>query len=218
MKTKTIFSKPLTYIMLTIIATCFSCAVPLHRSNMTVSPPGDGASLGDWAQFSAGASLGYGSDSSDDDTVSAFCAGAEFMYNIIGGDEGALYGGLYGSYHTTSADDWDESIIRGGVRARYYDHILPSRRLQAVYGVDIFTETGDREIGMFKDDITGFGGSAVVGLNYNFNENLSLRVDAPVFTTLSRTLEFEGGEVDVDKTWFGINKDNVVALALLFSF
>ncbi|WP_456441779.1 hypothetical protein [Psychroserpens sp.] len=216
MKTKTILSKPLTYIMLAIIVTCFSCG-SIHKSNLIVAPDSGNSSEDDWSQFFVGSSAGYGSTSVEGESASSFCVGAEIMYNLFDSNEGALYGGLYGSYHSTSSDNVDESHFKGGVRGRYFDHIIPSKRLQAVYGVDAFAITGKREFSMSEDDLSGIGASAVVGLNLDFpKSNFSLGLEAPVFNYWNQTFKFDGGEQDVSTTSFGINKNNIVMAYLRF--
>jgi len=218
MKTNTLFSKPLTYVMLAIIITSFSCA-PLHRSNLTVSPNSGDSPDSQWSQFYAGTSAGYGSTSVEGESTSSFCVGAEIMYNFLSSDEGALYGGVFGGYHSTSSDFVDESHLKVGVRGRYFDNIIPSRRLQAVYGVDGYIISGKREFSMSEDDISGTGASAVVGLNWDFPEsNFSLGFEAPVFNYLNQTFEYDGGEIDQSTTSFGLNKNNIVMAYLRFGF
>ncbi|WP_323787490.1 hypothetical protein [Psychroserpens sp.] len=217
MKTKTFFSNPLTYIMLAIIATSFSCA-PIHRSNLTVTPSSIDSVEDEWEQFYAGGSAGYGSNTSEDFTTSSFCFGAELMYNFFGDDNGALYGGIFGNYNSSSSDNVDESLIRGGLRGRYFDHVIPSKRLQAVYGIDLYAGSGQREFSMAKDDVTVTGGSAVVGLNLNFENNLSLGLEAPVFNLWNETYKYDGGEIDVSNTSFGLNKNNIIMAYLRFGF
>ena len=203
--------------MLAIIITSFSCS-PLHRSNLTVAPSSGDSYDYDWEQFYVGGSAGYGSNSSDDFTVSSFCFGAELMYNLFDSDDGAFYAGIFGNYYSSSADNFDESLFRGGLRARYFDHIIPSRRLQAVYGVDLFAGSGKREFSMAEDDVSVTGGSAVVGLNLNFENDLSIGFEAPVFNYWNQTFKYDGGEVDVSNTSFGINKDNIIMAYLRFGF
>ena len=203
--------------MLAIIVTSFSCS-PLHRSNLTVAPSSGDSYDYDWEQFYVGGSAGYGSNSSDDFTVSSFCLGAELMYNLFDSDDGAFYAGIFGNYYSSSADNYDESLLRGGLRARYFDHIIPSRRLQAVYGVDLFAGSGKREFSMAEDDVSVTGGSAVVGLNLNFENDLSIGFEAPVFNYWNQTFKYDGGEVDVSNTSFGINKDNIIMAYLRFGF
>lgn len=217
MKTKTIFSNPLSFLMLAIMATSISCA-PIYKSNLTVNPASEDSGGDQWKPFYAGASAGYGSSTSDDYTVSSLCFGAELMYNFFDNNNGALYGGIFGDYQSSSSDNVDESLIRGGLRARYFDHILPSRRLQAVYGVDIFAGSGKREFSMAEDDVTVTGGSAKLGLNLNFENDMSLGFEAPVFNYWNETYKYDGGEFDVSNTSFGINKNNMVMAYIRFAF
>lgn len=213
MKTNTLFSKPLTYVMLAFIITAFSCA-PLHKSDLVVS----GEANDDWKPFYAGASAGYGSTSVEGESTSAFCVGSEILYNFLQNDNGALYGGVFANYHSSSSDFVDENLIRAGVRGRYFDHIIPSRRLQAVYGVDAYALTGSREFSTVEEDISGIGASAIVGLNYNFNNDLSLGFETSVFNYWNQTFEYDGFEQDVSTTSFGLNKNNIVMAYLRFGF
>ena len=119
---------------------------------------------------------------------------------------------------SSSSDNVDESLIRGGIRGRYFDHVLPSKRLQAVYGIDLYAGSGQREFSMAKDDVTVTGGSAVVGLNLNFENNLSLGLEAPVFNLWNETYKYDGGEIDVSNTSFGLNKNNIIMAYLRFGF
>ncbi|MEY8849505.1 hypothetical protein AB9K26_11850 [Psychroserpens sp. XS_ASV72] len=214
--------KPLITFIPLILLFCFSCRPIMEpmdgREYKLELPPEDKPSKNSWAPFVGGGSLGYGNNSVEGESTSSFCAGGEFMYNFLGNDQGGLYGGAFGNYMTTSSDGFDESLFRVGLRARYFDHIIPSQRLQLSYGADIFAESGEREFSMAKDDISGFGASAKLGLNLNLPDNFSIGVEAPVFTYLNRKYEYNGGEIEQSSTWFGINKDNVVMAYLRFGF
>ncbi len=218
MKTNTLYKKPLTYVVLALIVSSLSCA-PLHNSKYAVTQSNDDTQEDEWSQFFAGASAGYGSTSVEGESTSSFCAGAELMYNFLENENGALYGGLFANYHSSSSDFLDESLFRGGVRARYFDHVIASQRLQAIYGVDASVLSGKREFSTSEDDVSGTALSAVVGLNWDFPQNnFSVGFEAPVFNYWNQTFEFDGGETDVSTTSFGINKNNIVMAYLRFGF
>lgn len=173
-----------------------------------------------WSNYTAGGGVGLGWSDSDGNSTTSYCVSAEFLAKVFGDDKnpnGAGYLGAFATYHGTSSDGLDESLIKAGAKFSYFDRISALNEVQLIYGVQAFYETGSRDISGFEDDITGYGASAYVGVNFRVNNNVSIGVEAPVLTYRSRTFKSSGSEFKVDGFSAAINKDNPITATARFN-
>ncbi len=167
----------------------------------------------EWADYTAGGSAGFGWTDNEGSSETTFCFGAEFLAKVLGENQnpkGAGYLGAYANYHIGNSDNFDESLLRAGVKFSYFDRITPLNEAQLIYGVKAFYETGSRNFSGFDDDVNGFGFTAYTGVNFRACEKASIGLEFPIISFLSRTFEGGGNEFKQDNTSIAINKDNPI--------
>lgn len=171
----------------------------------------------EWADNTLGGSAGFGWGDSNGNSDTSFCFGAEYLHRITGEKQnpnGAGYLGVFANYHNASSDSFDENYLRAGLKYSYFDRFTAFNEVQLVYGANAYYETGSRDFSGFEDDITGYGASLYAGANFRLCDKVSLGVEVPVVSFLSRTFESNGNEFDQDNIWLGVNKDNTVSATL----
>ena len=156
-------------------------------------------------------SAGFGLNSTEGDSETSLCFGAGYNYRISEDNyNGASFLNASAIYHTQSADDRKLNTTNLSLGYTYFDRINKTAELDLTYGIKASYEIGSLENFGVKEDITGYGVSALIGANYNVNENFSIGITVPFLTWSQRTFEFEGNEFEQENTWLGINKDNLV--------
>ena len=171
----------------------------------------------EWADNTIGGSVGFGWEDFDGDSSTSYCFGAEFLHKIVGEDQnpnGAGYIGAFANYHSAKSDNFDESLLKAGVKFSYFDRITALNKVQLIYGANAHYETGNRDFSGFEDDISGFGASIYTGVNIRLCGKASVGLEVPVISYLSRTFESSGSEFDQDQFRVGVNKDNMVSATL----
>jgi len=174
----------------------------------------------EWADYTVGGGAGFGWSDNDGNSATSLCVSAEFLAKVTGEDQnskGAGYLGAFGTYHNTSGDGFNENLTKAGVKFSYFDPIAAFNKAQLIYGVKAFIETGSRDFSGFKDDVTGYGASVYAGVNFRINNKVSIGVEAPVLSYLSRTIDANGTEFKADSFSAAINKDNPVMATVRFN-
>lgn len=189
--------------------------------NLTISGYLDSLEEGvDWADNTIGGSAGFGWNDNDGDSETSFCLSAEFLHKISGEDQnpdGAGYLGAFVSYHNSNSEFFDESYFRAGPKYSYFDRISALNEVQLIYGVKAFYETGSRDFSGFEEDLTGYGASAYTGVNFKISNKVSVGVEVPLLSYLSRTFEANGTEFKTDSFSAAINKDNPITATVRFN-
>ena len=174
----------------------------------------------EWADNTVGGGVGFGWSDIDGNSETSYCIGAEFLHRITGDQQnpnGAGYIGAFATYHAANSDNFDESLLKAGVKYSYFDPITAFNEVQLIYGAKAFYETGTRDFSGFEDDVTGFGACAYAGVNFRLNNKVSIGVEVPVLTYRNRTFESNGTEFKSDSFSAAINKDNPVTATARFN-
>ncbi|EDP72831.1 hypothetical protein FBALC1_17057 [Flavobacteriales bacterium ALC-1] len=175
---------------------------------------GDGV---EWADNTIGGSIGIGWGDVEGNSETSFCLGVEYLYKITGNDQnpnGAGYLGGFGNYHKLKTDNFDESIFRLGAKYSYFDRITAFNEVQLIYGANVYYETGSLGFSGAKEDLSGYGAGIYTGANFRVCDKVSLGVEVPVVSYLSRTFDSGGNEFSQDQIWAGVNKDNSASATL----
>ena len=213
MKFKSLINRLL---IMTILILITSCGRSLYNVKALkeiegISSSEEASNEANWSKHVLGGNLGFGVDSFGDLKTTSLDFGAEYLISLfLNEDEGAGYIGATANYQTVSSDNFDENIFRIGPKLSYFDKVTKSNEVQLVYGVSAYYETGNREFSGSKDDISGYGAYAFIGANFNVNNKFSIGVEAPVFSWSNRTFSSGSGEFEVDNTFLGINKNNIL--------
>ena len=179
-----------------------------NRANYTYYP-----------QNLAGVSAGFGLNSTEGESETSFCIGGEYGYRLSQDNYNrAGYANIFANYSSQSSDQTDQNLISAGLGYTLFDRITANAEVDLTYGVKAFYETGSYESFGFKEDITGYGANLSIGANYNVNDKFAVGVNVPFLSYSQRTYEYNGGEVDVSNTWFGLNKDNMIMAYARFGF
>ncbi|WP_298893692.1 hypothetical protein [uncultured Psychroserpens sp.] len=164
-----------------------------------------------WANSTIGGSAGFGWNDNDGNSETSFCVGAEYLHRISRdkrNPNGAGYVGAYVNYHNSSADNFDESLLRVGAKYTYFDRITAFNEVQLTYGAGAYYDTGSLDFSGFDEDVTGYGASLYFGANFRLCDKASIGVEVPVISFVSRTFESNGNEVTRDNISAMINKNN----------
>lgn len=165
----------------------------------------------EWTNYTVGGGAGFGWSDNDGSSETALCVSAEFLAKVAGDDKnpnGAGYLGAFGTYHNVSGDNFNENTVKAGVKFSYFDRITALNEVQLIYGAKAFYETGKQDFSGFKEDVSGYGISAYTGVNFKISNKVSIGVEIPVLSYLSRTFDANGSEFKEDSFSAAINKDN----------
>ncbi|OUS01581.1 hypothetical protein A9Q86_07345 [Flavobacteriales bacterium 33_180_T64] len=233
MKTKTIFSRLIyTLLFAIVLSVNFGCAalldaelngretipftanglLDLNELNNRAEATEVKLELRDfYSKHLLGTSAGFGLNSTEGESETSFCFGGEYNYRISEDNYNhASYLGAFANYHTQNADERKLNTFRVGAQYTYFDRITKNSELDLTYGIKTHYEFGDLENFGNKEDITGYGASLTIGANYNVNECFSIGIVAPLASWSQQTFEYDGGELEQENTWIGLNKDNMV--------
>lgn len=233
MKTKTIITKFICFILLLgLISTNYGCAaffdaelngqqsIPFTKEglidlNKLSEMAEDELSLSDlrynYAPQFVAASAGFGLNSTEGESETSICVGGEYNYRVSQDNyNGASYVGAFANYHNRSADEFKSNRTQFGLQYTYFDRLTKNAEVDLTYGIKAHYEIGSIENFGFKEDLTGYGASLLVGANYNISDKIAVGVTVPFFNYSEQTYEYEDNETDISNTWFGLNKDNMV--------
>jgi hypothetical protein len=157
------------------------------------------------------ASGGFGLNSTEGESETSFCVGAGYNYRISDDNyNGASYVGAFANHQISSATEYKFNKTQIGLQYNYFDRVTKNGELDFTYGIKVNYETGDVENYGFTEDFTGYGASLIVGANFNINDNISVGATIPFLSHSQRTYKYDGGEIQTDNTWLGLNKDNMI--------
>lgn len=216
MKTQTILSKLIHVVLiLAFLTMAFSCKsffdADIDPPRLVLDDLPEKEPEIEFPKGILGTSAGFGWNSSEDISETAFCFGAEYQFRLSNNNnKGAGYLGGFANYHTEKADDYSLNSLKLGPKYTYYDRLTRNGEVDLTYSLKGHYETGSVENFGNKDDITGYGASASIGVNFNLSSKFSIGVETPVISYWDQTLKYDGGEVNRNQTSIAFNKNNPV--------
>ena len=166
-----------------------------------------------WANYTAGAGVGFGWSDNEGNSETSVCFNAEFLAKVIGGDQnrkGAGYLGAFMKYLNGNSENVDESTVEAGVKFSYFDCITPLNEVQLIYGVNASLLKGSLDFSGFEEDVSGYRVSAYTGVNFKISNKVSIGVEVPVLSYLSTTYEANGTKFSEDLYSAAVNKNNPI--------
>lgn len=126
---------------------------------------------------------------------------------------GAGYNGISGDFLSTNLLDVTLKLLMVSILAKQYQQV----RIQ--YGIFAKYAFGKNKFDDgFKNDITFLTAGVIIGLHILLTTQWSLMVQTNVLTYEEQTNKFDGNESKSNSTFGLINKNNVIALSLVYTF
>lgn len=154
---------------------------------------------------------GLGLDSTEDDNETSYCIGAGYNYRISEDNYNrASYLRGFATQHWKNSDNIESSITRVGAGYTLFDRIDKLGQLDLTYGLDVSYGFGTFENFNVDEDYTELAASFKIGANYQVTDRFAVGITAPVFSWAQQKFKANGFEFEQDRTWVGLNKDNLV--------
>ena len=160
-----------------------------------------------------GAGIGFG----DDDTL--WCLHAAYYLRAAMFSQSALYVSLGILYSGLSGNSFNRSLLELQFRALMFTPITRYNQVNFLYGLMVAYGFGADDFdGGGKTDFTRLTLALVVGFQIILTSTLSLMLQTNVLAHVRNTFKPEsGGEFKTDNTWGFINKNNILALSLVWN-
>lgn len=160
-----------------------------------------------------GAGIGFG----DDDTL--WCLHAAYYLRAAMFNNSALYVSLGILYSGLSSDSFSRSLLEIQFRSLMFTPITRYNQVNFLYGLMLAYAFGADDFdGSGKTDFTRLTLALVVGFQIILTSTLSLMLQTNVLAHVQNTFKPEGGgEFKTDNTWGFINKNNILALSLVWN-
>ncbi|MCD2258306.1 hypothetical protein [Psychroserpens luteolus] len=162
--------------------------------------------------------FGVGFGFTDADTL--WCMHAEYYLRLALFQNAAFYGAfglgyssINGDFLNTNLLDLSLKLLMVSILAKQYQQV----RLQ--YGVFAKYAFGKNKFNDgFKNDLTVLTAGVILGLHILLTTQWSLMVQTNLLTYEEQTIKSEGNETKSDSTIGLINKNNILALSLVYTF
>ena len=160
-----------------------------------------------------GAGIGFG----DDDTL--WCLHAAYYLRAAMFAKTALYVSMGILYSGLSSDSFNRSLLEIQFRGLMFTPITRYNQVNFLYGLMLAYAFGaDDFSGGGKTDFTRLTLALVVGFQIILTSTLSLMLQTNVLAHVRNTFKPEnGGEFETDNTWGFINKNNILALSIVWN-
>ena len=162
--------------------------------------------------------FGVGFGFTEFDTL--WCLHAEYYLRLALIKNAALYGSFGVGYTGVSGDNFDSTITDVFVKVLMVS--LLAKQFQQVflqYGVFARYGFGNNKFNDgFKTDLNIFSAGIVLGLHILLTAQWSLMVQSNFLTYEEQTNKFDGSETKSNSTFGLINKNNILALSLVYTF
>ena len=160
-----------------------------------------------------GAGFGFG----DDETL--WCLHAAYYMQLALYTNAALYGSLGAAYNGSSTDNFNSSLIDFQFKLLMFNAITRYNQVHLIYGALLAYGLGtDKFDDGFNTDITRLTAGLILGFNIILTTQLALMLQTNIFAYQSQTLKpSSGNEFKSNNTWGLINKNNILALSLVFT-
>jgi len=149
-----------------------------------------------------------------------WCLHAEYYLRLALINNAALYGSLGVGYTGVSGDNFDSTITDVFIKVLMVS--LLTKQFQQVflqYGVFARYGFGNNTFNDgFKTDLNILSAGVVLGLHILLTSQWSLIAQTNVLTYQEQTNKFEGSEIKSNSTFGLINKNNILALSLVYTF
>ena len=160
-----------------------------------------------------GAGFGFG----DDETL--WCLHAAYYMQLALYTNSALYGALGATYNGSSTDNFNRSFIDFQFKMLMFTAITRYNQVHLIYGALLAYGLGtDKFDNGFNTDITRLTAGLILGFNIILTTQLAIMLQTNIFAYQSQTLKPDSGnEFKSNNTWGLINKNNILALSLVFT-
>ncbi|OUS01580.1 hypothetical protein A9Q86_07340 [Flavobacteriales bacterium 33_180_T64] len=162
--------------------------------------------------------MGVGFGFTDVETL--WCLHAEYYLRLALLKNAALYGAFGLAYNGISADNFTNSvtdvflkILMVSILAKQFQQVFLQYGLITKYGFG-----NNKFDDGYKTDITTLSAGLILGLHILLTAQWSLMVQTNLLTYQEQTNTFEGNETKSDSTFGLINKNNLLALSLVYTF
>ena len=162
-----------------------------------------------------GAGIGF----VDDDTL--WCLHAAYFMRLAMYTNSALFASLGIVYSGLSGNSFTRSFIDFQIKLLMFSAFTKYKQVSFIYGLLLAYGFGSDKFNSFKSDITRITVGAVIGLSIILSTNWSLMLQTNPFTWISQKTKPDGSsdnEFTDDFTSVLINKQNIVAISLLYNF
>ena len=164
-------------------------------------------------KLALGAGFGFNSDQT------LWCFHAAYLMRLALYQKAALYGSLGVVYNGSSTDFFTASLIDFQLKMLMFHSITRYNQVRFLYGALLSYALGvDKFKSGGKTDITRLTAGLVVGLYIILTTQLAIMVQTNIFAYQNQTLKPDsGGEFKDNSTWGLSNKNNLLALSLVWS-
>ncbi|NRA91072.1 MAG: hypothetical protein HRU26_00035 [Psychroserpens sp.] len=149
-----------------------------------------------------------------------WCLGAEYFYRIALINKAAFYGALGANYEGSSSDFVDFSLFQFSLNLLMFQQLV--KRFQQVrwmYGIATFYGFGKEKFeNGFDYDVTRLTIGLVLGLQIMLSQQWALMIRTNLFNYQEQKREYEDFEATDYNRWALINKSNILAFSLIYTF
>lgn len=149
-----------------------------------------------------------------------WCLNAEYYLRLALLRNAAIYGALGVGHNSANADNFTTNIsdvflklLMFSVLAKQYQQVKLQYGLLAKYGFGNYKYNDG-----YKTDITSLALGLVLGLHILITSQWSFMVQTNLLTYEELTNKFDGGETKSNSTFGLINKSNILAFSMVYTF
>lgn len=161
--------------------------------------------------------LGFGAGVGFGESQTLWCLQSAFYWRLAMMQKSAFYLALGAAYEGFSSDFVDGSLINLYLRGLFFTPITKYHQVQLVYGLLFAYGFGKEKFDSGDIDITRLTIGAVLGLNIILSSYWSLMLQTNIFTYQNTDFDDGVGSFSDNSTFFFLNKNNVLALTLIYN-
>ena len=149
-----------------------------------------------------------------------WCLHAEYYLRLALLNNAAIYGALGIGHNSVDADNFTSSVTDVFLKVLMFS-VLAKQFQQVFFQYGLFARYGfgnNKFNDGYQTDLTILSVGLILGLHILLTNQWSLMVQSNFLTYQEQTNKFEGSEIKSNSTFGLINKNNLLALSLVYTF
>ncbi len=162
--------------------------------------------------------FGVGFGFTEFDTL--WCLHAEYYLRLALLKGMAMYGAIGFAYNGVSGDFFDTTLFEATLKLLMFSVLVKRyQQVRLLYGIlGAYGFGNDKFPDGFKTDITRITVGLVLGLQILLSQQWSFLIQTNILNYQEQTNDSNGIEVTTNSTWGFINKNNILAFSLVYTF